>query len=178
MDHNALIQSALDCGAAGAAVVSVGDIAFDRAFRDACARNICGKYGTNWMCPPSVGDIDEMISRAKSFGQMLVFQSISLLEDSYDIEGMRAAGKNHSALTLAIALAVRPMLEQSIMLGAGACGICGRCAKADDAPCRFPEKAAASLESYGISVTDLASLSGLKYINGQNTLTFFGGILF
>ena len=178
MDHSALVQIALKCGATGAAIVPVEKIPFDRNFRSACEKNVCGRYGKNWMCPPDVGDIDEMISRAKSYKYAIVFQSIGQLKDSYDLKGMRAAGKSHQDLTAAIAQEIRPMLGDFLLLGAGACHICPRCAKLDDTPCRFPESATPSLEAYGISVTDLAGACGLKYINGANTVTFFGGLLF
>jgi len=178
MNHNELIEAAVKCGASAAAVVDVDKITFDREFRDACEKNFCGKYGKNWTCPPDCGDIDEMMAKAKSYKHVLVFQSIGLLEDSYDIEGMQEAAKNHNKLMAAVARDVVPLLENPLRLGAGGCHVCERCGKMDDIPCRFPEKATVSLEAYGISVTDLASLSGLKYINGVNTVTFFGGILF
>ena len=48
----------------------------------------------------------------------------------------------------------------------------------DGIPCRFPEKAIPSLEAYGINVSRLASAAEMKYINGQNTVTYFGMVLF
>ena len=36
----------------------------------------------------------------------------------------------------------------------------------------------ASLEAYGIHVSKLAKAADMKYINGQNTVTYFGGVLF
>ena len=51
-------------------------------------------------------------------------------------------------------------------------------AKASNEPCRHPEQAMASLEAYGVNVSELASASGMKYINGQNTVTYFGALLF
>ena len=35
-----------------------------------------------------------------------------------------------------------------------------------------------SLEAYGIHVSKLAETAGMKYINGQNTVTYFGAVLF
>jgi hypothetical protein len=35
-----------------------------------------------------------------------------------------------------------------------------------------------SLEAYGVNVSALASAAGMKYINGQNTVTYFGAVLF
>jgi hypothetical protein len=35
-----------------------------------------------------------------------------------------------------------------------------------------------SLEAYGVNVSKLAASAGMKYINGQNTVTYFGAVLF
>ena len=61
-------------------------------------------------------------------------------------------------------------------LGAGGCHVCERCAKMDDQPCRFPEKAVSSLETYGVNVSELAKSAGMKYINGQDTVTYFAAM--
>ena len=63
-------------------------------------------------------------------------------------------------------------------LGAGGCGVCEVCAKRENQPCRFPELAVASLEGYGVHVSKLAEAAGMKYINGQNTVTYFGAVFF
>jgi|GEM_PF-253569 len=176
--HNEYVEAAIKCGAVAAAVVPVEKIAFDRGFRAACEQNICGKYGRNWTCPPDCGDIDEMIAHAKTYTHALVFQSIGQLEDSYDIDGMRAAAQNHSKLVDALARDVQPLLEKSLRLGAGGCHVCDRCAKMHSAPCRLPDRATVSLEAYGVGVSELAALAGLNYMNGVNTVTYFGGIFF
>nr|WP_305142352.1 DUF2284 domain-containing protein [uncultured Acetatifactor sp.] len=44
-------------------------------------------------------------------------------------------------------------------------------------PCRFPDMAISSLEAHGINVSRLAAECGMKYINGQNTVTYFGAVL-
>jgi len=41
-----------------------------------------------------------------------------------------------------------------------------------------PDRAMPSLEAYGINVSLLAKTSGMKYINGANTVTYFGAVLF
>ena len=35
-----------------------------------------------------------------------------------------------------------------------------------------------SLEAYGIHVSKMAEAAGMKYINGQDTVTYFGAVLF
>ena len=36
----------------------------------------------------------------------------------------------------------------------------------------------ASLEAYGVNVSRMAQAAGMKYINGANTVTYFGAVLF
>jgi len=173
-----LVDTVEKNGAARAAVVSVDKITFRREFRAACEQNSCGKYGKCWTCPPDVGDIDEMTTRAKTYKHALIFQTIGQLEDSFDIENMQQAAKKHNALILSLIAELTPALESSLILGAGSCKICERCAKAMDKPCQYPKKAIVSLEAYGIDVTDLAALAGMNYINGANTVTYFGGFFY
>ena len=43
---------------------------------------------------------------------------------------------------------------------------------------RFPERALPSVESYGIDVYNTVKGTELKYINGPNTVTYFGMVFF
>lgn len=176
----ALAEEIQQAGAYRANFIGVEEIPFEPAFRKACESNACGMFGRSWMCPPHVGEIDALIAQAKSYSWALVYQTVGTLEDSYDIEGMLEAGQKMNELTQR----VRTLVEKSglcaqatLHLGAGGCRMCERCAKATDEPCRFPEKAVSSLEAYGMSVSQLAELCGMKYINGQDTVTYFGAVL-
>ena len=130
------------------------------------------------MCPPHVGDIDTMIQKAQNYKKAFIYQTVSSLEDSYDIEGMEEAAKAINQLASKLGESAPSFFKDYIQLGAGACHICESCAILEDIPCRFPDKAIASLESYGIAVSELATLCNMNYINGQNTVTYFGGFLF
>ncbi len=169
-----LINIAIEAGAGSAAVVNVRDVVFRPEFRAACEQNTCGKYGRCYMCPPDAGEINTLIAYAKTYREALVFQSIGRLDDSFDIEGMQDSAKRHNALTLSLREKLAPLLASPLVLGAGSCRLCESCAKITDEPCRFPGKSIASLEAYGIDASHLAALAGMKYINGQNTVTYFG----
>ena len=69
-------------------------------------------------------------------------------------------------------------LPRVLHLGAGGCRICAVCAVRTNEPCRHPDKATPSLESYGVDVASMAEAAGMKYINGQKTVTYFGAVLF
>jgi predicted metal-binding protein len=177
-DEAALGAIALRCGAFKTAAIDVSDIPFRREFRDACKQNRCGKYGKNWMCPPDVGDIDELMAQAGAFRRAFVLQSVGTLSDSFDVEGMELASRKHRKLLVSFFSEITPTVGHALKLGGGACLVCEKCAKYTDDLCRFPERAIASLEAYGIAVSELADRCGLQYVNGTNTITYFGAVLY
>ena len=166
-------------GALNAAVVPVSDVRFDPVFRDMCSSNACGKYGRCWTCPPDIGPIDQLIAQAKSFSHILVYQTVGILEDSFDFEGMQEAGNKHNGLAQKVLQWSKAQpFARSLPLGAGGCRVCPVCARETNEPCRHPELAMSSLESYGIAVSELAKTCGMKYINGTDTVTYFGCLFF
>ena len=178
-DMERLVEEVKALGAYNAGIVPVSKIPFERELRKACEANYCGHYGKNWTCPPLVGDIDELIAKAKLYETALVYQTVGTLEDSFDYEGMVAALQKHVAVTDTITQHIKERVSGPILqLSAGGCPVCERCAGIDKQPCPFPDRALASLEAYGIYVAKLAGLCGLNYINGQNTVTYFGAYLF
>lgn len=174
-----IVDRSLSLGAYKASVIEAKEISLDRAFRDMCAANSCGVYGKCYMCPPDVGEIDVLMAEIKNYRYALVYQTVSQLEDSFDFEGMVAAKKRTYPLAQSLrSVFAEERITHVLHLGAGGCGVCKTCAKRTGEPCRFPEKAMASLEAYGINVSQLAKAADMKYINGQNTVTYFGAVLF
>lgn len=174
-----LIDGALALGAYKASVIEAKEIVLDRAFRDMCASNACGVYGKCYMCPPDVGDIDALMAEVGEYDYALVYQTVTELEDSFDFEGMIEAKKKSYPLAQGIRQIFADLkITTALHLGAGGCGVCKTCAKPEGKPCRFPDKAMPSLEAYGVNVSELAKAAGMKYINGQDTVTYFGAVLF
>ena len=174
-----LCAEACRLGADHAAVVDAAQIKTDRIFRDMCAANACGAYGKCYMCPPDVGEIEALMAEICRYDHALVYQLIGELEDSFDVESMVEAKQEHRRL----AQELRPLFEReeiskSLHLGSGGCGVCRPCAKVRGEPCAHPALAMSSLEAYGIDVAQLAKQAGMKYINGANTVTYFGAVLF
>ena len=174
-----LSSAALSLGAFRAEVIEVSKIETDTAFREMCRSNACGNYGRNWMCPPYAGEIEDLISELRTYSYALVYQTVSDLEDSYDFEGMMEAGERHNQLMCELRDQLKnEPLQRVLHLGAGGCRMCERCAKRDDEPCRHPDLALPPMEGYGIDVSSTTRSTDLKYINGANTVTYFGLILF
>jgi len=173
-----LQQKALELGAYKAGTVDVKDIVLDAFFRRMCESNACGNYGKNYTCPPDIGDIDALMAKVKTYHKAIVYQTVGELEDSYDFEGMMETGTKHADLVQKMWDFTDGLKLANILhLGAGGCHLCPVCGKISGTPCAHPERAMASLEAHGINVSKLAEQAGMKYINGQNTVTYFGVIL-
>jgi predicted metal-binding protein len=161
-------------------VVPTSGIVFSEAFRESCESNQCGQYGSNWACPPGVGLPAELIERARRFREGLVIQTVWPLEDQFDFDGMMAGRDKHTALFRETVARVLPLLPsgEKLALCAGACTVCEACTYPSGEPCRQPDQAMASLESYGIDVAALISRAGLSYSNGPDTVSYVGLILY
>ncbi len=174
-----LIKETLALGAFKASIITTDKIELDRVFRDICASNSCGMYGKCYMCPPDVGDIDALMAEVREYDYALVYQTVSGLEDSFDFEGMVEAKKKFYPISQKLRGVFREAgIEKVLHLGAGGCGVCKVCAKRTNEACRHPDLAMASLEAYGFNVSRLAAAADMKYINGQNTVTYFGAVLY
>ena len=179
MLHDELIKTALESGADKAAVIDISDVVVSDSFRAICEGNQCGNYGRNWACPPySDGDIQEQMAEVKSYRFCLLYQIIGQLEDSFDIEGMAEAGLRLSDLAQSLNEKLPGILSKPYLHLSGACRLCEKCARLSGEPCRHPDKAIRSISGYGIDVYNTTSVTELKYINGQNTVTNFGIVLF
>ena len=156
----------------------VSQMRFDPEFRALCEKNTCGFYGACWTCPPDAGKIEALMERVQGYKSALVFQTVHPLEDSFDIEGMSEAAHRHNQLVVQVQKVGRKFAPKSMVLGAGSCGICPTCTKPTGEPCRYPDLAVTSMETCGVDVSVLARKCGLKYINGKDTVTYFGILLY
>lgn len=178
MDYQLLIDIALDAGAKKAAIIPVDSIVTSASFRDICKSNACGLYGRCWMCPPDIGEIQPLMAELRKYTHGLLYQTIADIEDSFDIEGMQEAGRRHAQVSQRVEAFLMLQLGKHLHLSCGGCRLCERCAKADGLPCRKPEQALPPMEGYGIDVYNTCKPTELKYVNGQNTVTYFGIVLF
>ncbi len=178
-DHFAkLEEQAISCGAFKAKVIPMEKVVFNPELRKACEANYCGNFGRNYACPPNVGTSDELIAKAKSYAYGLVFQTVTEIEDSYDFEGMMEASANHTKTADAIEEKVKEYCSHYLQLTAGGCNRCKQCAQITGEPCRMPDRAISSVEAYCMDCSQLATASDMLYINGVNTVTYFGMFLF
>lgn len=178
--ENELVQEAKKLGCSEAVGLNFSLIEFSQEVRKYCAMNHCGQYNKNWACPPAVGSMEELKDRVLGFADGILVQTMHYLKSSFDYRGMQAGKEVHEKVMrnlLNTALERFP-LEETLLLGAGHCDVCQECAWVDGEPCRFPEKAMASLEAYGIDVMKLTREHGIPYFYGKGTVAYVGLLLY
>lgn len=158
------------------AFLNPADIKFEDEIQAICGNGACEMYGKTWACPPALGDAKECRQRCLGYSNAMLFSAVYELEDSFDYEGMLEAGVKFRELCDDIYNIAGGDNNKFLMLCNGACLRCKECTY-PNSPCRFPEKLFLSLEGHGIMVSTLAKSLGMKYINGKDTVTYFGMIL-
>ncbi len=154
-------------------------MSFEPSFRKYCADNFCGNYGKSWTCPPHLPEVAVLEAKVKAYQQAVIFQTIVPLEDSLDYEAMLEGKEVHSARLYKVLAQLRALPDfKFLAMNAGKCTVCDACTFDDNLPCRCPELAVASTSGYCVDMSDLVSKAGLKYNNGNNTVSYVGVIVF
>ena len=180
IDFDALIGDALEANATHAAMADVSKIHYSKEFRDLCVRNSCGNYDTNWMGPPAIGPIEDLMEKARKYKYGLLFQTVCNVKSSFDLKGMIKGAETHEKVFRSLLKRIKNKynFEDILPLNAGCCRKCGKCAYLDGEPCRHPDEAVSSVEAYGIDVMRLEKDAGIPYYNGKNTISYVGLIMF
>ncbi len=144
--------------------------------RQMCASDKCGAYGKNWTCPPYCGSLTECSEKLQSYKQGILVQTVGKLEKTIDTKGYRRTEEQHLSLLHTLYGELRKKHPDALCLGSGGCRICQKCAHPE--PCRFPEQAHASMEGYGLFVTQVCRDNGADYYHGEKTVTYSACILF
>ena len=176
-DVNMIRIIAKECGFFETGEIDIASLRFSDEIRHICRGNVCRHYGTTWACPPAVGTIEECRQRCLEYNKMLLLSGKFDLEDSLDFEGMEAGLISFKKMIDLLDDRVKRVLSSYILLSNEGCMRCEKCSY-PEAPCRFPDRLFHSIEGYGFVVSNLARQAGIHYLNGKNTVTYFGAILF
>ncbi len=171
-----LLTRISECGFKQTGVLPTSEIGFYEEVRELCRKNSCGMYAKNWACPPSFGTVEECRQTCLKYDKIVLVNGVFALEDSFDIEGMHAAMHGFKKQMDALFVIAREIYPRCLMMSNEGCARCGACTY-PHAPCRFPDRLFHPIEGYGINVYELSKKAGMNYINGKNTVTYFGAVL-
>lgn len=171
-----LTQMAVGYGAITAKIIEVGQILFDPSYRRHCEANYCGKYNTNYGCPPDAGTPDEVIARAKGYTHALVYFTLHQVSDYRDTKETQQAAREHWKIANCIEQEISAKTLEYLRLGVGACLRCPCCAKETEEPCRG--RVVSSISAYCIDAARLAELCGVCLSPEAGKLIYIGVILY
>ncbi|MBE6038438.1 MAG: DUF2284 domain-containing protein [Anaerofustis stercorihominis] len=175
--ENILREKAAAAGIFECGTVKTTQLNFREDIRNICAGESCGQYGRCWACPPAVGTLEECKERCLRYENMLVFTGKYDMDGPFDFAGWKTSMKDFKKLVWRFDEEIKDMFSDYMLFWNEGCGICKECTY-PDSECRFPDKMHHALEGYGLWVSELASLAGIKYNNGENTVTYFGALLY
>ncbi len=158
----------------------VNSIRFDPVVRKICSQNACGHYAKSHMCPPAIKDVKEWKKEILSYKNAVIVAKVYQTKNKSDMKSMLEGIVDFQETLIGLKddLADEFHGEKYLVLGAGSCFICKTCTYRDGEPCRFPEKAFPSVEACGVDVKSLCKSAGVKYNNGENTVTYIGVVLY
>ena len=159
-------------GICQSAELSPAEFVFSEELAGYCKQNTCGQYGSFWTCPPGAGEVSELRKKILSYNTAFVFTYCGQLQHGFEPEGWDKARKEAKNILRELSGRLREAGEEYTALGCGSCELCEKCTY-PSAPCRRPAEAAVSVEACGIDVSALAEKAGLRYNNGENTVTYF-----
>ena len=138
-----------------------------------CAKTTCHMYGKTGPLPsqrilPST--LEECETQIHKYSHGILVQTVGKLEDSMDGEGMMETGDAQRTFSTMETL-LRPLYPHMLPIGAGCCTRCTSCTY-PQSPCRFPDKSFASMEAYGMLVTQVCRDNGLAYYYGPCTISY------
>ncbi len=171
LDYEMLARMGKDAGFTHVAPLDCSTIRLLPEVRQMCQSNTCHMYGKNWGCPPGCGSLEECEARIRRYRHGILVQTVGELEDSMDGEGMMEAEAAHKQHFLQLEKTLRELYPAMLPIGTGSCTRCETCTY-PDSPCRFPDKNFASMEAYGMLVTQICQDNHLTYYYGPCTIAY------
>ena len=171
LDYEELKGTALGFGFSHAGKLDVSTIRLMKEVREMCAANKCSAYNSNWCCPPGVGDLAACEEKIRKYRAGLLVQTTGELEDELDGETMMETEAQHKEHFEKLRVKLMETWPDLLACGAGTCRRCRTCTY-PDAPCRFPDNTFASMEAYGMLVTQVCQANDLPYYYGRCTITY------
>jgi len=171
IDYKKLAEIAGECGFTNFAPLDVSTLEFLQEVRDMCNGKQCNRYGKSWSCPPACPTLEEMRERVTGYTGGILVQTVGDLEDSYDWDGIQDTAKRQSVNFGRMWDDVEKECPSVLAMGTGGCIKCETCTY-PDAPCRFPDRMASSMEACGLFVSKVCTDNSLAYNYGPNKIAF------
>ena len=161
-----------------AALISPEEVPVDFKFRTYCEQNLCGRYGANYACPPDCGTPEMLHARLLAERQVLVLETVWVIQNYSDKTAMEQAKNAHNAAVLRLLQRMRAAGYVGFCAGYNGCPLCPTCKRLENLPCAHPDERIDCLSSYCVDVAELAKRCKLSFAWNPNQLHLFGIVAF
>ena len=168
---NRIIQTALELGFTTVAEISAADVVPSEKIRALCSPEKCVSYGTNWVCPPGCGSLEDCRMRVSEYEKGLLLQMKFADVDTSSMETVEALSKEFTGKVIALRDFVLQKYPNAMALATGGCRECEKCTYPHE-PCRKPNIRRGSLSAFGIDVGKLCKAHGVDFEFTEGTLYF------
>lgn len=139
------------------------------SLRSLCKENVCGRYGTNWGCPPGFSDdIPALLSR---YSYVLILRRVFCL-DVKDPDVVDAASEEMQRKVRMFVTELQSNGLECRGFSSGGCRYCGVCSY--PSPCRYPEAMIASVSGLGIDMKTYLATVGEAFSFSDTCITLYG----
>lgn len=159
-----------------ASYIKTNQLVFNEWAIKACEANRCGKYNSNWACPPGLGSIEENEARCRAYDHGFVFNGKYPLKRETDFRGMMKANEDFNEMNYELDDLIGKYLDDYLLMSVGDCSYCKECAYPEE--CRFPNRMYPAVEGMGINVSDLARNAGISYSEDPLSIIYLGLVLY
>ena len=143
--------------------------------RKLCEQNVCKCYGTNWACPPGVGNLGDCMTQIRMYKHAAVIYHRSEV-NMKDQDGL----KRLSGILQNLLRDFRNLLKENgyptMCLADGGCNYCGACAYPKE--CKFPDQRVGSISAYGIMLMEYLEDNSIEFRFEDGYATFYGLVFY
>ena len=173
-----LLNYSKSLGFKSCALVQTNQIPFDFTLIKYCQENLCGRYGSNYSCPPHCGAPQQMKQKLLQYNSTVVVQSVFEGVNFDDKQTVQNAKNLHNQRLQQLLDFARASGKAAMIVGATGCEKCSPCLVEQGLPCKYPEQMFSCTSAYCIDVAQLANLCDLSYSWENGKLFLYGLLIF
>ena len=158
------------------AFVSPEQIRFEESVVEVCRRD-CPHYNTSWSCSPAVGKVSKSRARCLNYDGVLVFSTVTQLEEGASRRERLQTKAQHEKLTGIVADHMTGLGLRPYTLSSDCCTNCVRCGFPQEY-CRHPDVPYPCIESNGIVMSDLLEHCRMDYYMSDDLCLWFSLIFY
>jgi predicted metal-binding protein len=131
------------------------------------------------MCPPYVGELDELRAKLGGYRRGLLLRYTNALDVPVQREAVEKTKVDFHKKILQVEDFLREQGFKELWgMSGGSCGLCRECGAKTGKPCPFPDEARMSIEAVGVDVLGMLEKLGQDNQFHPDKLTWTGCVLF